>query len=134
MKGITPVVATILLLLVTISMVGFAFIWFNRVMGSATESIANQTDTETSKMQMKVKIDNINKASDIVYIRNDGSRSIETSRIIVYVDGTTLATCTWSSTTVVPNEVVSCTVTTPDISSCSTIKATSPGTGDTLSC
>ena len=76
MKGITPVIAIILLMLITISMVGFAFVWFNRVTSEIGGEITTQTQATVAQAQTKVTIDNIDVANDMVYIRNSGSIGI----------------------------------------------------------
>jgi flagellin-like protein len=59
MKGITPVIAIILLLLITISMVGFAFVWFSRVTQSATTSGTNQMNTLSTNAQKMATLETV---------------------------------------------------------------------------
>ncbi len=85
MKGITPVIAIILLLLITISIVGFAMIFFSRT----AETAANQTETElaqqTQLMATSFQIDSTGIGS--VYIRNRGTENIPAGFVNVYLDG-----------------------------------------------
>lgn len=96
-KGITPVIAIILLLLITISMVGFAFVWFSRVAQTATESTEKQLQTELNKQNKKIAVDNLQlstaTATGCVTLRNVGSVNIPAGEIKLYVDGAVQTGC-----------------------------------------
>ena len=70
MKGITPVVAIILLLLITISMVGFAFVWFTRIGELTTQQTQTQLQSQLDAAAQKVRIDSIDKTNPMkaIYI------------------------------------------------------------------
>lgn len=84
MKGITPVIAIILLLLITISMVGFAFVWFTRMAETASQAGTSQLNQTLGQMTQKVRIDNIN--GNTLTIRNIGTQAIPSSSLAFYVD------------------------------------------------
>ncbi len=88
MKGITPVIALILLLLITISLVGFAFIFFNRLMKSVTESTESEIENQLTMQAKKIKIDNIakNPSNTTIYVRNIGTALINSSELTVYLN------------------------------------------------
>lgn len=94
MKGITPVIAIILLLLITISMVGFAFIWFQRVAQTATTSSESQLTSQLNLQGQTVAIDNIDDTNNNVTLRHSGSVATDTSRVSVYVNNVRV-TCAW---------------------------------------
>ncbi|MBI4896476.1 MAG: hypothetical protein HY832_02910 [Candidatus Aenigmarchaeota archaeon] len=80
-KGISSVVAVILLLAITISLIGFTFFWFSRI----TQMTANSTEQQLIEQQHKIYIgvsllsvvNNTEEGSDIkVTLRNTGSQSI----------------------------------------------------------
>ena len=54
MKGLSDVIAVILLLLITIAIIGFAFVFFTKLSSTATNATQQQLDTELSK-QGKLK-------------------------------------------------------------------------------
>ena len=88
MKGITPVIAIILLLMITIAMVGFAFIWFSGIM----ESMTNQTGASISEeqRQMAINIQLINAYANpggdvLVSFRNSGSQEIKANELVITV-------------------------------------------------
>ncbi len=129
MKGITPVIAIILLLLITISMVGFAFVWFTRfveIAGSATE---NATISEVEKIKKTVRIDNAGTGG--VTVRNTGSANIPVNEISVYIDGSAIS-CSWTGS-IAPQGSATCTQAV--CSSGQEAKVTSPGTAqDVVTC
>ncbi len=86
MKGITPIIAIILLLLITISMVGFAFVWFTRIAESASAAGSSQLNQTLGQMAQKIRIDNVNGYT--VTIRNIGSQTIQSASLSFYVNNT----------------------------------------------
>ena len=133
MKGITPVIATILLLFITITMVGFAFVWFSRI----GDIVANETTSSTQEMLRqqgtKALIDTIDRTGNRIYIKNTGSWPIKTSEMNVYLNGVTLTSCSGIASEIAPGATATCNVV-ASIFSCSSMKITTIGTGDTRPC
>lgn len=144
MKGITPVIAIILLLLITISMVGFAFVWFTRVGELATQQTEEQLKKQLEQQSMKIRIDSVSKTSPMgVVIRNTGSAAIPIKSIVGFKnevnvdckDGATKFSA--SSATLAIDAIVTCTDGRASPEGCTTsdkIKITTPGRGDEVSC
>ena len=136
MKGITPVIAIILLLMITISLVGFAFVWFTRL----TESMTNQTSESLNQQMLAqrtiVTIDNYDKTNGKLVIKNRGSVNLELNKVSVYVNGSGLISdCSWtaSGTSIAPGAITTCT--SNGLKTCTgTIVVTSIGTGDSRPC
>ena len=133
MKGITPVIAIILLLMITISLVGFAFVWFTRM----TEGLTNQTSESLNQQMLvqrtKVTIDNFDEANGILVIRNTGSVNLDGAKVKVYVNTTGLISDCSLSNSIAPGETATCT--SNGLKTCTgTIVVTSIGTGDSKSC
>jgi flagellin-like protein len=82
-KGISPVIATILLLLITVAIVGIGFTFFSRMQQTTQESVEKETQQKTAAMSFTFLIDSI--SQNIVYIRNTGARSI--TDLSFYADG-----------------------------------------------
>ena len=122
MKGITPVISVILLLLVTIAIVGLASGFFQRIFGLAGTGIDQQLNASTAQFGQTVKIDGA--AGTSVVLRHTGSKTIDLSSVRVFLDNAP-ATCTWSSATLAPGGTVICTLE----SACTgkTVKASAPG-------
>ncbi|MBI4170658.1 MAG: hypothetical protein HY514_03110 [Candidatus Aenigmarchaeota archaeon] len=133
MKGITPVIAIILLLLITISMVGFAFVWFSRVSTTAGTNIESQLNTTLTASGKKVGIDAISAATSNVTVRNTGSATILTSEIAVYSGGA-LQTCTWTFGSIAPGSVASCDWSAGSCTGGTLIRVTAPGGSDENTC
>ena len=128
MKGITPVIAVILLMLISISMIGFAAIWFTRLAESSQSSVTSGLNSTTSALAKKVRIDNV--AGTSLAVRNVGSQTVAPSELSFYVNNVAV-TC--NITAVQPNAIGACTLS----SSCAsgaTMKVSAPGGSDSVTC
>ena len=83
-KGITPVIAIILLLLITISMVGFAFVFFARTTSTSGAQIENATQQLVHQGSVRFSIDGM--AENKIYIRNMGTNAIGQNTLSIYLD------------------------------------------------
>ena len=135
MKGITPVIAIILLLLITISMVGFAFVWFQRVAQTATSSTDTQLTNQLNTQAQTVAIDNVDDTNNIISLRHTGTVNMDTSQVSVYVAGAKVS-CTWDSPGAwAAKAFKSCTVAAGFACSGSTqVRVTAPGGQDSTIC
>ncbi|MDI6721791.1 MAG: hypothetical protein QMD85_05335 [Candidatus Aenigmarchaeota archaeon] len=97
MKGITPVIAIILLLLITISMVGFAFVWFSRVQQTSSQQIERQLqadiDRAAKKVAIEVLVPSTTDVAGSVMLRNIGTVATKAGELKLYVNGTAAAGC-----------------------------------------
>ena len=84
MKGITPVISIILLMLITISMVGFAFVFFGGFTESTSESGESMLSSQVSQAATNFRLDNYNE--NYTVIRNIGSETILISNILFFVN------------------------------------------------
>ncbi len=137
-KGITPVIAIILLLLITISMVGFAFVWFSRVAQTATEQTEKQLQSDLSRQGKKIAIDNLQLSTGVlegsVSIRNIGTSNIAAGDIKLYVNNAVQVGC--DSLALAAGAVGSCDI---DVNTCNsdsgnTLRVTAPGNQDQVTC
>src|SRR3989338_7172640 len=85
MKGITPVIAIILLLLITISMVGFAFVWFQRVASTATQATDEQLTAQLNKQAQQIKLEGA--SGTTVTLRSNGNVALPVGSIVLFVNG-----------------------------------------------
>lgn len=137
MKGITPVVAIILLLLITISMVGFAFVWFTRVGELTTQQTQAQLQAELDRQAMKIRIDAV--TTTTVTVRNIGSKDILTAQLAAFVDNvaktcSTTPPAAWPATLTV-GTTATCTYTSGTCAAeTGTVRVTSPGNSDAVKC
>ena len=98
MKGITPVVSIVLILMITISLVGVSMIFFSDVTETAGEGGKQTLETKISQAGENFRIENIDK--NIVYIRNLGST--ELSNLEFFVDNSRM---NYTGSSVVANKV-----------------------------
>src|SRR3989338_11605178 len=84
MKGITTVIAILLLLLITLSVTGITAIFVNRLTDMAGQSAQNEASNQVIKISKQVIIDSWSPAS--VSIKSIGSGRISSSEIAVYVN------------------------------------------------
>src|SRR3972149_4497179 len=85
-KGITPIITVLLLLLIGVAMIGFAFAFFSNIFGTTkteTETALNQSLTALGK---NVRIENVN--GNNITIRNMGTKAITPSDLAFFVENT----------------------------------------------
>ncbi|MBI3190924.1 hypothetical protein HYZ41_04455 [archaeon] len=134
MKGITPVIAVILLLLITLSMTGFAFIFFTRIASTASNATESTLRSDLDRQAKKITIDNVDATNAIVYVRNIGQQIIKAAELSVYVNNAK-GTCTGTVFgDVGPGQTTSCDFSAGTCASGSVIKVTAPGNFDELDC
>lgn len=85
-KGITPVIAVVMLVLIVVTLVGGIFIWLQTMVDETGEDISDHVRGETDAMGKNAVIDGC--SDDNVYIRSTGTNPIQEGEIAVYVNGT----------------------------------------------
>ncbi len=102
MKAVTPVIATMLLIVVTISMVGTALIIFSRTSETSAETASNITEQKFKQFGTEIRIDSA--VGSRVYVRNTGSVAIPASALSFYVNDEYVAV-TSAAQTINPGEI-----------------------------
>ncbi len=137
MKGITPVIAVILLLLITVAMVGFAFVFFQRIAATATNATQSQINSQINQQSKDITIDNVNPAGSNVTIRNTGTASISNTELNLYVNSS-LKTIACSSNSIPPGSSATCNdQAITGVRTCAPgtfIQVTAPGGSDAWTC
>lgn len=85
-KGITPVIAMILLILIVVALGGVFAAWTTRTWETLGERGEEQIETVTEQLQKSITIDTIDCLNGVIYVRNMGTWDIEQSEISVYLD------------------------------------------------
>ena len=85
MKGITPIMSTTLILLITLAIVILVFVFLGGIIGTGEEAAAEGMGHVIEKMATRFRVDHIDLMSDNMYIRNTGGETI--TGFSVYVDG-----------------------------------------------
>ena len=133
MKGISPVIAVVLLLMITISLVGFVYIYFTRITGGAL----NQTQSEQQAIQQqtgkRIAIDGV--SGNSIVLRNVGTYEVGLNEITVFVNNQLVSLggsqCTTGS--IPPGGIVQCTMS-QTCNKGSVVKVVSPGLTDQTTC
>lgn len=106
-KGITPVVAVILLLLITVAIVGFAFGFFQRAFTTSSQQAQRETERLTESVGASFRIEN---AKDtLITLRNTGTGPLNTALLSVYV-ADVMKACTWSAGNITVSGIGTCTL------------------------
>ena len=88
-KGITPIIAIVLLLMITVAVAGTVSFWLGSVQEGAQSEIEDSTDIITSQTQQGVSIQFVtcDATNDLVTIvvRNSGTRPIETGDVALSI-------------------------------------------------
>ncbi len=128
-KGITPVIAIILLLLITIAIVGFAFMFFQRTTETAAASGEQQLSNMLSQMASRPRIEGA--AGDTVYVRNTGSTDLSKGSLGFFADGQQKKIISGNDV-IKPNEVGTYVLSGFDAQAVSKLKVTSGGFSDSI--
>ncbi len=90
MKGITPIIAIVLLLAITIAIVGFSFVYFQRIVGGGLQKTYNQSQQFSTA---GFAIESVSTTGNVkVFIRAIGG-TIKENELVVYVNGTVPRSC-----------------------------------------
>ena len=84
MRGISAIIVTILLLMISVSLTSFAYIFFTQTFSSVAETGSETMEHMTTSMLANMKIDSISEDTDRVYIRNTGKTDL--TQFYVYVN------------------------------------------------
>ncbi|MCD6398623.1 MAG: type IV pilin [Candidatus Aenigmarchaeota archaeon] len=85
-KGITPIIAMILLILIVVVLGGAFAAWSLTIGQESMETAEESVQTQTEKMTKSASIDRINSNGEEIYLRNLGSSNITPNEVAVYVD------------------------------------------------
>ncbi|MBI5697590.1 MAG: hypothetical protein HZC29_03665 [Thaumarchaeota archaeon] len=83
-KGITPVISIVLLLMITVVLIGAAFLFFTKVFQTSSKAGEEQTEQMTEQAAVLFKLDSIDTNNDVIYLRNTGTAPI--TNLTIYVN------------------------------------------------
>ena len=135
-KGITPVIAIILLVLIVVALGGVFAAWMSRSMGTLTKTGQEQITKTAEQLQKSISIDEVScTASGTIYLRNTGTVNITCSEINVYVDDVLQTiTCNPDPVTSGSTTTINGSTSNLDLSGNPSIKVTVPGNAATYQC
>jgi len=97
MKGVSEVIAIILILMIVIALSALAYTWFSGIFASMTQSAGTAVTTTTNEMAMQFRIESAKwvaaSTCTEITIRNTGTQNINASggpggQIAFFIDGT----------------------------------------------
>ncbi len=119
MHGVSEVIAIILILMITISLAGLAYMFMSTTMADVTSSAGSTVDTTTSSMLTSFTIESMDVAK--VYVRNTGQNAL--TSLSVYVND---ELATYNVTTPIASGAVGTITIYSFIPDGATVKVTSP--------
>jgi len=131
MKGISAVIATILLLLIAIAIIGFAFGFFQRIFTGSSAAVENQTSQITGQSGQVLRIDNVQGTS--LTLRHIGTVPVATASVAFYINNVA-TTCNFGAlTSIAPGSIATCTLAT-GCTAGQQLRVSTPGFSDTRTC
>ena len=136
MKGITPIITVILLLLIAVVMVGFAFGFFSNIFTVSKTETESALNTTVSIYGKQIRVDNIDtQALRVVTVRAVGPRGLNIGELSIYnASGSSVTTGSCPTTAVNPGGTGICNLATNGCMSGSTLRVVAPGNTDTKVC
>lgn len=139
MKGITPVVAIILLLMITIVIIGFATGFFQQIITTTGEGATGQAQETTEAYQKVAQLSSAGEDATgaVITVMSVGAIDIPTSEIGVFINGLP-QNCAWEDVAGTPITDVTnigvCVVAGGTCTAGDPVKVSSPGMEDTGVC
>ncbi|QQG39473.1 MAG: hypothetical protein HYS81_03755 [Candidatus Aenigmatarchaeota archaeon] len=84
-KGVSPIIASVLILLVTVALVASYTVWTSGVFGTVSESGQEEVTRSTQQLFSDFRIEGLSKQD--VFIKNTGSSRLSVSALTVFLDG-----------------------------------------------
>ena len=134
MKGITPVIAVILLLLITVSLVAFAYTWFTRVATTAATGIENQTSKLLATKSIRIENAKVSGTTTKIDLRNTGDVIINSGELSFYIEDGRVVAALGCPASIAPGAVVTCSPPAVQCNATQRLRVTVPGGGDINTC
>jgi flagellin-like protein len=138
MKGVSDIIAIILILLITVSLAALAYLWFTGILQDMLGIAGNQTqhvgDTLGTKFKIDAAVGYQTESKVGVVVRNTGTVNLDLQKLATYVNNTLYTGREGLGASLAPGEFVSFNITSVPSGGCSsTLKITvETGAEDTL--
>lgn len=119
MRGISAIIVTILLLMISVSLASFGYIFLTQVMSETTQAGTEAVEQMSTSLLAGMKIDSM--TSNTIYIRNTGK--VDLTNFAVYIDNALDSSISVDIDPLPPGGLA--TITSVSISSGNTVKVTS---------
>src|SRR3989344_4397041 len=132
-KGITSVIAVILLLLITIAVIGFATGFFQTIVQTSGTQATDAAQQTGDRLQKTVEF--VAASAETVTVKNAGTTTMTTATDLTVLIAGVPKTCTWSAASVAAGTTTTCTITATAGNDCTpsaaAITVVAPGNDDT---
>jgi hypothetical protein len=108
MRGVSAIIVTILLLMISVSLASFGYIFFTRTFSSVADTGSETVEQVTTSMLANMKIDSVTTDNRYVYVRNTGS--IDLGQFAVYVNDVVDSGASSYPATISPSEIATITL------------------------
>lgn len=105
MRGVSAIIATILILMITVSLAAMAYVFFTQTFGQVTGGAGNLTSSQMQAMATAFSLEtayNMTSSTVNVVLRNTGTADIDMSKVAVYISSKPATITGRSSTTLNP--------------------------------
>jgi hypothetical protein len=108
MRGVSAIIVTILLLMISVSLASFGYIFFTRTFSSVADTGSETVEQMTTSMLANMKIDSVTPDDHYVYVRNTGS--IDLGQFAVYVNDVVDSGASANPATISPGKIATITL------------------------
>jgi archaellum component FlaF (FlaF/FlaG flagellin family) len=108
MKGVSTIIVAVLLLMVSVSLVSFGYVFLTEIMTTTTETGSQAAEKVTSSLLAEMKIESMDESTDTIYVKNSGR--VNLTQFNVYVNDA-LVSASPSPETIAPGEITTISLT-----------------------
>ena len=130
MRGMSSIVAVVLLVIITVALVGVVATNFQSLTQSSAQQAQQQTEATSQRLTQTVRIESAS-GTELV-VRSTGTTTVQTSKLAVFIDSV-LTGCTWDVAEMEQDELAICVYAAPCAPD-SEVKVISPGNVHTAKC
>ncbi len=114
MKGVSAIIAIILLVMISVSLAGLAWLWFFEITNTLENSVTNATESATSRIgtQGRIGVARFYPSTWVnATIRNIGTVDIDLSKLGIFIDGVLSTTYTPNTGKLTPGSTITINIT-----------------------
>ncbi|MBI4019469.1 MAG: hypothetical protein HY364_04400 [Candidatus Aenigmarchaeota archaeon] len=134
-KGITPVIAIILLLLITIAVIGFATGFFQSIVTTSGQQAQDASQQTGDRVQQIIEF--VTSSVDSITVKNAGTKDIDTTKLSFLLAGSPVTCNPPLSGSISPGQTATCVIGTTAGNDCTALAAitvSAPGNTVTGAC
>ena len=122
------------MLLITVSLVGFAFVWFTRVATTAATGIENQTGKLLATKSVRIENAKVSGTTTNIDLRNTGDVIINSGELAFYIEDGRVVGSLGCPASIAPGSVVTCSPPAVQCNATQRLRVSVPGGGDINIC